>query len=308
MMKYTVYEGSRRGGRAENEDRVGYAYTSSTLAMVIADGMGGHSRGDLAAELLVREVLRMFRDQARPDITHCQEFLLDAIYAAHASINEYALQQRMKDPPRTTCVVCLVQGGQAWWAHVGDSRLYHFSQDRLNRRTIDHSAVQQLVDSGLLSEDQMHLHPDRNKLLNGLGGYILPNIELSQAVNLVQGDALLMCTDGFWSFLTPQDMLSALRAHPLREAMNLLMDQAEGRAAGRGDNLSAVAMRYGPDVFEEVSLLGASTDYLDGFTTEMNWIAGRDNATRDIEELDIDKAIAEIHEALNKYPPNKGNK
>jgi serine/threonine protein phosphatase PrpC len=111
-MRYTVYEGSRKGGRPVNEDRVGYSYTNESLVMVLADGMGGHSRGDLAAEILVREVLKMFRDLARPDLPNCQEFLLDAVYAAHASINEHALQQRMSDTPRTTCVVCVVQRGQ----------------------------------------------------------------------------------------------------------------------------------------------------------------------------------------------------
>jgi PPM family protein phosphatase len=305
-MKYIVYEGSRKGGRPANEDRVGYAYTNESLVMVLADGMGGHSRGDLAAEILVREVLKMFRDMARPDLPSCQEFLLDAVYAAHASINEHALQKRMKDPPRTTCVVCIVQEGHAWWAHVGDSRLYHFSQTELRRRTVDHSAVQQLVDNGLLAEDQMSTHPDRNKLLNGLGGYILPNIELSEATPLEQGDVVLLCSDGFWGHLTPAEMLSTLRAHPLRDAASLLMDQAEDRGHGHGDNLSLVAMRYGPDVFESASDDGLNTDYLDGFTTEMNWLAGREPSAREVQEIDIDRAIAEIHEALLKSDPKKG--
>ncbi len=305
-MKFTLYEGSRKGGRVVNEDRVGYAYTSGSLILVLADGMGGHSRGDVASEILVREVLRMYREMARPDLPNCQEFLLDSIYSAHAAINEYALQKRLKDPPRTTCVVCVMQGGQAWWAHVGDSRLYHFNEERLIRRTVDHSAVQQLVDSGLLAEADMGKHPDRNKLLNGLGGYILPNIELSQAVTLSEGDVLLLCSDGFWSELSVPDMLSTLRAHPLRDAASLLMDLAEEHAGGRGDNLSVVAMRYGPDIFENADLAGTATDYLDGFTTEMNWLAGRENAVKDVPDYDIDAVIAEIHEAIHKYDKTKG--
>jgi serine/threonine protein phosphatase PrpC len=213
----------------------------------------------------------------------------------------------MKDPPRTTCVVCVMQHDQAWWAHVGDSRLYHFSQDRLIRRTVDHSAVQQLVDSGLIAEDQMNNHPDRNKLLNGLGGYILPNIELSQEVHLSLGDILLLCSDGYWSQLNAETMISTLRAHPLRDAASLLLDQAEEAADGKGDNLSVVAMRYGPDVFEEVELDGTQTDLLDGFTTELNWLAGRDQAEQDMHEVDINKAIEEIRTALGKYTGKKGN-
>ncbi len=234
-MKYTVYEGSRRGGRPANEDRVGYAYTNESLVMVLADGMGGHSRGDLAAEILVREVLKMFRDLARPDLPNCQEFLLDAVYAAHATINEHALHQRMKDPPRTTCVVCVVQDGLAWWAHVGDSRLYHFSQGQLSQRTIDHSAVQQLVDSGLLAEDQMSTHPDRNKLLNGLGGYILPNIELSQAVQLAQGDVLLLCSDGLSDLVSSAAIRAGVERYaPDFDAAARAMIDAANRAGGNG--------------------------------------------------------------------------
>jgi serine/threonine protein phosphatase PrpC len=307
-MRYKVYEGSRKGGRQANEDRVGYAYTNEALVMALADGMGGHSRGDIAAEVLVREVLRMFRDVARPDVPHCHEFLLDAIYAAHATINEYALRQRMKDAPRTTCVVCVVQSGQAWWAHVGDSRLYHFGQDRLIRRTVDHSAVQQLVDNGLLAEDQMNTHPDRNKLLNGLGGYILPNIELSHATPLTPGDILLLCSDGFWSNLSTAEMLGAMREHTLHDAISGLMDEAEARGHGHGDNLSVVAMRYGPDHADAVEPEGVDSGYMDGFTTEMNLLAGGDDRVLESQELDIDRAIAEIHEALNKYDTKKGSK
>lgn len=304
-MKYTVYEGSRKGGRQANEDRVGYAFTNESLVLALADGMGGHLRGDLAAEILIREVLRMFRDMARPDLPNCAEFLLDAIYAAHAAINEFALQKRMKDPPRTTCVVCVMQHDKAWWAHVGDSRLYHFSDNRLVARTLDHSAVQQLVSNGLLDEADMNKHPERNKLLNGLGGYILPNIELSDEVHLNMGDVILICSDGFWSNLDTESMISTLRAHPLRDAASLLMDQSEEVAGGQGDNLSVVAMRYGPDVFEGAELEGAKTDLVDGFTTELNWLAGREHA--EFRDLDINKAIEEIRLALDRSNLKKGN-
>jgi hypothetical protein len=122
-------------------------------------------------------------------------FLLDGIYAAHDAINEYAMRKRMADPPRTTCVVCVVQKGMACWAHVGDSRLYQFSRRAMLYRTRDHSAVQQLVDEGLLGESEMGVHPDRNKLYNSVGGFMLPDIEVEQPVKLQDGDVLFLCTD-----------------------------------------------------------------------------------------------------------------
>ena len=127
-MKYVVYQASRRGGRPYNEDRVAYAYTPEALVMVLADGMGGHSNGEIASQLTVQVITSLFQSRAKPVLPDMSSFLLDGIYAAHDAINEYALRKRMPDPPRTTCVVCVVQKGMACWAHVGDSRLYHFSR------------------------------------------------------------------------------------------------------------------------------------------------------------------------------------
>lgn len=302
-MKYVVYQASRCGGRPYNEDRVGYAYTSDALLMVLADGMGGHARGEIASQLTVQVITGLFNARAKPLLADMAAFLLDGIYAAHDAINEYAMRHKLSEPPRTTCVVCVVQKGHACWAHVGDSRLYHFNRRALKFRTHDHSAVQQLVDDGLLDEDQMGVHPDRNKLYNSVGGYMLPDIELEEPVGLNDGDVLYLCTDGVWSELHPKEMLSTLRAYPLERAVKNMLDHAEFRAGQYADNLSAVAMRYGEEHFDDNELVQADDLGLDGFTTQLKRLGNKDMEDLADGDYDLERALAEIQTALGRRNP-----
>lgn len=307
-MKYVVHQASRRGGRNENEDRVAYAYTSDALFMVVADGMGGHNYGEVASQMLVQTMTCLFQARATPLLPNLQGFLLDGIYAAHDAINEYALRKGLRDPPRTTCVAAVVQRGTACWAHVGDSRLYHFDKRRLLERTRDHSVVQRLVEEGMLDEDQMSLHPDRNKLYNSVGGFSLPDIELSELVTLKEGDVLMLCSDGVWGEIKDKEMVSTLRAYPLDRAIQHMLDHAEFRGGRNCDNLSIVAMRYGEEKFDSDELLLGDDLGLDGFTTQLGQIGQREVDRKSSREMDIDQAVAEIHSALAKYGLNKETK
>jgi len=303
-MKYSLYQESRKGGRSGNQDRVGHAYTPESICMVLADGMGGHARGEVAAQLLIDAVLGMFEKMAKPRLDDITEFLLDSIYTAHETINEYALKHKLKDSPRTTSVVCVIQEGRAWWAHVGDSRLYHFSLDGLVARTRDHSAVQHLVDDGLVSEDEINTHPDRNKLYNSVGGYILPNIELSPGVTLREGDVLLIGSDGFWAEFQPDEMLATLRVYSLKQAIVQMLEHAEFRAGEHGDNLSVIALRCGEDMRD--SKANSLNDFgLDGFTTELKELGNKVGHQPTMSDHDIDKAIEEIRGALLKHNLDK---
>lgn len=246
-MKYGIYQASRQGGRPYNEDRLFHAQSEAALVLVVADGMGGHAHGEVASQLTVDTLGRMFDEEARPLLADPSGFLLDAIYAAHDAINAHALEADMPEPPRTTCVACIVQEGTATWAHVGDSRLYHFGRDRFRMHTRDHSLVQDLIDRGIFSADEAQQKAGRNYLYNAIGGTMLPDIEMSDATPLHEGDLLLLCSDGFWDTLAPEEMLAELKARPLQQAVPRLMDLAEQRGGAHCDNLSVLALRYGPE-------------------------------------------------------------
>src|SRR5258706_8032737 len=112
-MRFTIFQESRKGDRDGNEDRIGYSYSREVLMMAIADGMGGHLEGEVAAEIAVNEITRRFQQEARNRLKKPQEFLVSAINSAHNAIVSYAVEKNLLECPRTTCVACIVQNGSA---------------------------------------------------------------------------------------------------------------------------------------------------------------------------------------------------
>ncbi len=123
-MKFSVFQISRKGGREKNEDRMGYCYTKSSGLFLLADGMGGHPEGEVAAQMVLQVISALYQKEATPEIADVKAFFNMAIMAAHRQILKYAAEKNLGDTPRTTLVAAIVQGGTATWVHCGDSRLY----------------------------------------------------------------------------------------------------------------------------------------------------------------------------------------
>src|ERR1700694_4433235 len=173
-MRFTIFQDSRQGDRQGNEDRVGYSYSRDVLLMTIADGMGGHAQGEVAAEIAVTEITQRFQQEARDRLKKPFDFLLSAIHDAHRAIVSLpAEHNRLRCPP-TTCVAWMVQGGSAYWAHAGDSRLYVLRRGELAAFTQDHSRVQIMIEAGEVTCEAAARHPDRNKIFSCLGGGVPP--------------------------------------------------------------------------------------------------------------------------------------
>src|SRR6185295_15481784 len=219
-MKYAVAQETRLGTRRINQDRIGCWSTSASLLMTVADGLGGHIYGEVAAELAVRILGASFEREAQPRIADPAGFLSRAIGAGHAAILRDAQQRDLPDTPRTVLVACVVQDGFVSWTHVGDSRLYLVRQGRILHRTRDHTVVQQLVESGRIREEAMFTHPERNRLLQCLGGYESPRPEAPTRERLAEHDIVLLCSDGFWNPLTQRQLLHLLATRELEQAIS----------------------------------------------------------------------------------------
>lgn len=305
-MKFTIYQDSRQGGRANNEDRTTYCYSRDALLMIVADGMGGHHYGEVAAQIAVQSMADAFRYEARPRLSDPFLFLEKAINNAHHAILDYSELHGMDGAPRTTCVACVVQDSVAYWAHAGDSRLYHFRDGRVMAFTRDHSRIRILLEEGLLSPAQAATHPDRNKIYSCLGGPTPPEIDYSRKTPLECGDVLLLCSDGLWGVL-PADMLAhVLREGDLLTSAPALTSQAEQRGGPYGDNVSLVVVRW-DDAYlghaeHSISTQGMSIEEI---TTRMEEF-GRDAGSRnDLTDAEIERAIEEIRTAIDKYTPKR---
>jgi len=300
-VKFTIYQRSRIGGRKYNQDRIAYSYSRDALLMVLADGMGGHLHGEVAAQFAVQLISESFEKHASPKLKEPQLFLEYAFINVHHAILSYANNHHLLDTPRTTCAACIVQGDAAYWAHVGDSRLYFFRGPKLVTRTRDHSKLQHMLDNGSISREEAATHPERNKIYNCLGGSAPPEVELSTKTRIRHGDTLLLCSDGLWSPLTDNEILAAVSGYPIIQAVQRLMDQAESRDGEKSDNISAIGMTWSEDSHIAPDLeVSTQTMPVNSFTTQMSGFEDSQHAPVVTDE-EIEQTIAEIQKTISKY-------
>jgi PPM family protein phosphatase len=303
-MRFSVYQESRKGGRPVNQDRMGYLYTRRSLLMMVADGMGGHARGEVAAELTLQKIAALYQRYAKPMLPDPAAFFEEAIQAAHRELHRYRAENRLPEAPRTTLVVCLVQEGIATWAHVGDSRLYLLRAGQITHRTLDHSRVHQLVASGLIQPEDANDHPERNRIFNCIGAFVVPKVEVARKVALRAGDTLLLCTDGLWGGLSDRDIVEAFSRATVMRAVPLLMDNAMAAVGPEPDNCTAIALGWaGSESMDMVPPTDSPVSTLvipDGSiasTVQMPQ-PGEAPAEEPLTEAQIDDAVAEIQRAI----------
>lgn len=223
--------------REANED----AYLAVPPVFAAADGMGGHAGGDVASALVVEELGRLA--DARFDRATAPSAVLEALHRGQRRIAAHAAGKVGRAAPGTTVVVAvLVEDDAPAWLVVslGDSRAYRMSAGRLEQVTRDHSLVQELLDAGDISADQVADHPERHVVTRALGGPGLPEPDLFW-VDLAEADRLLLCTDGVSGFVE-EDLLArvlATEADPGDAASALV---AAALAAGGEDNATALVV------------------------------------------------------------------
>ncbi|WP_296002662.1 PP2C family serine/threonine-protein phosphatase [Rugamonas sp.] len=321
-MQFSVYQESHLGGRKVNQDRMGYSFTRDALLLVLADGMGGHLHGEIAATLTMQTLSALFQEQAAPYVKKPERFLEDAFLAAHHEIHRYKAANNLPDTPRTTVVACLIQHNTATWAHCGDSRLYWLRDGEILSRTRDHSHVENLIAKGLVPASARATHPDRNKLYNCLGAFNVPKVEVSRRASLLPGDVVLLCSDGLWAMLDDADIARRLRTQTIVRAVPDMLKAALAIGGAGSDNSTALAIMWQGSlvvdgentVAGELSTVLSteiSTESLpEGLVSSTMHGAGRmgpasvpGEAGADADafnEDDIEKAIAEIRDAIEK--------
>lgn len=305
-MRFTIYQESRQGGRHNNEDRTTYCYSRDALLLVVADGMGGHHYGEVAAQIAVQTLADTFQREARPLLADPFRFLQKGMSNAHHAILDYASRHRLRDTPRTTCVACVVQDSIAYWAHAGDSRLYLMRNGKVQAQTRDHSRIRLLLEEGLITEAQAAEHPERNKIYSCLGSPTPPEIEFSRKTPLDHGDVVLLCTDGLWGVTSGELMAVALKGANLLQAVPMLLNQAEIKGGAHGDNLSVVSVRWEDAYVEDASsAISTQTMTQDEVTTKLDEFGRNPAYKSDLSDDEIEKAIAEIRSAIDKYNPAK---
>jgi PPM family protein phosphatase len=237
-------EVSLRGGRDDNQDKATALVAEQVALLLVIDGMGGHAEGARAAQLAQKVLVDAFQNAALP-LLDPLGFLHLSLGRAHEEVVRLGLHLPLEQRPRATCAMCVVQKNTAWWAHIGDTRIYHVRRGALLQRTRDHSHVELLLREGLITPDQVRAHPMRNFVECCLGGDpVLPDMSISTCLKLEVGDTLLVCSDGLWGSVSDEEIVVALGGtQPLRDNLLSLGKQAVQRAGAASDNTSAAALR-----------------------------------------------------------------
>jgi serine/threonine protein phosphatase PrpC len=237
---------SALGDRQDNQDRAAVVASEDAALLLVFDGMGGHSDGAKAAETGLKVVQDLFMSATQP-IFDPQGFLYMALSRAHDEVVRIGAEVAVDFRPRATCAVCLVQEGGAFWAHIGDSRIYQVREGEVLTRSRDHSHVEVLIQEGAITEEEALDHPMRNFVECCIGGDApVPDMSITNRKKLEPGDVLLACSDGLWSGLSDNDMAEIGKPgdNNLVENLKQLSMKALNVNSPYSDNTTGTALRW----------------------------------------------------------------
>ena len=250
------------GGRSANEDALGQAAPAYGSCYVISDGAGGHFGGAIASRLVIEAVLA--------EVDRADAFSADVLERGFARAESRIAEQQREEASLATMsatVAALLidsSGRRAVWGHLGDSRILHFRRGVLRTVTRDHSLVQRLVDAGYVPAERAIEHPNRNLLYGALGaeGETRPAIEREPVV-LGDGDAFLLCTDGFWAHVEQEQIEEQLRfAGSVNEWLEGMQNTVSAGMQSGADNYTAVGVWIGSPAEVTVSKAAARVKHV----------------------------------------------
>lgn len=244
-LRITAGSGLHKGDRDYQQDQLGllpHPQAKQCLLAVVADGMGGRSGGRKASDQVLLTANQLFA-RFSPDSDSPQLLMAQLVEDAHMVIRLTAVSSE-QEPHSTLAAFLLMPNGACHWAHVGDSRIYHYQRHRLIKRTIDHSYVQALVDKGVLTPEQAANHPQSNVLMACLGTETPPPFSTYTLESVQAGDTLMVCSDGVWHYMSDAEIGLILDENTAKAGCETLIATARERAMGHGDNLSVLVVKF----------------------------------------------------------------
>lgn len=232
---------TNKGERTHNEDMIGQAEKNGAYCFVLADGLGGHGKGEIASQLAVQTVLSDFQKEWE----NAEIFMENAFEHVQTVILEEQEKNNCKNEMKTTIVCFVIWNEGIQWGFCGDSRLYYFYKKKLKCRTLDHSVPQMLVLSKQLKEKDIRFHEDRNRLLRVMGMESDRKIyEVEEPVKRLGRQQYLLCSDGYWEYVTEKEMTKFLKnSSSPQEWLDRMTEKVIETGTGKNmDNFSAIAI------------------------------------------------------------------
>lgn len=230
---------TNRGGRKNNEDHIAYANAEGIWCFVLCDGLGGQKCGEVASEIVCNTICEEFKKQPELSDTAIREYARIAAeklgYERNADVEKYNMS--------STVVVLLTDGKKAIWLHMGDSRLYYFNKRKLSLVTDDHSVAFMEFKRGEISYEDIRKSPNQNMLtrcVNDASDFVP---QISDEIEVKNGDAFLLCSDGFWEYVDEYAMERTLKKSSSPKAwLEKMLKALHKNETPKNDNYSAVAV------------------------------------------------------------------
>lgn len=248
MSSYKIEAGTAQhiGSRAQQNDRAALltgARAPGYILAVLADGQSG---GAIAPEQVLHTAKLVFNEFKPGDaatIERMAELLREIVHEAHLVIKMNGVTTGT-EPQTSFAALVISPHGQAVWAHVGDSRLYHFGERQCRTRTSDADYIEHLTSGGKMAFDAAKAHRQSPLLLNVLGNvHREPFVSIGSRESLAAGDSFLLCSDGLWAYFTDSELGSVLKKNAPRQASEMLIKKAAERADGKGDNCTMAMVK-----------------------------------------------------------------
>lgn len=243
QMIFDFYQLTSTGDRKSNQDYMAHIINDNYALFVVADGLGGHQAGERASGYFCKGLLRHAPDYAKI-ITRDPKANFSAwIDAAIGEMTRLFAGDRVADDAHTTCAVLYIQGDLLVTAHCGDSRIYRLNFGETLWRTRDHSITQMLFDEGEVTEREMGVHPGQNQLTRSINVLRPHDPEIRLHTAMRPGETFILCTDGFWEYTKPNELLKLAQKDSGRADLIKQAKLSYLRAQGKSDNMTVQWVR-----------------------------------------------------------------
>jgi len=224
------------GARESQQDNLDIIQDKGNILMVLGDGMGGHTGGAKASEILINISKRAFTGN---NYKNPEEFFNSVIATSHKEITLFS--QETGEDPNTTASFALLKGNTLHYGYIGDTRIYIFDKNGLITRTRDDSVPEMLYQLGEISEDEIATHPEQNRLTKSLGSYQLNKVVYKSYIFKENEEYMvIVCSDGFWTEISNTEMytLFTVEEMDINKKLDELIELSKNRAGNRADNIS----------------------------------------------------------------------
>jgi protein phosphatase len=237
------YQLTAVGNREVNQDCMAHRVCADYAVFVVADGLGGHHAGEKASQYFCRALLSQAEFFSAQIKSEGPPAVKEWLVASVKKMRELFADDPAVSNAHTTCAILYLDRTRVITIHCGDSRIYRLNAEQVLWRTRDHSVIQQLFEEGLISEREMGLHPEQNRLNRSINALVEPWVDIQTFPPLQKGETFLLCSDGFWEQIKEQELLQLSQPQSGKSELKKMAQMTILRAQGRSDNVTVQWVR-----------------------------------------------------------------